>query len=257
MPRTPVLTYSTPPMSAPPLGERLHQLRTTLGEEDFDPKAWSRARVAREAGVTSAALTRLETAGCGTATSLAAVLRFYQDQGFNLAWVLVPDNEGIPLRAFRDIFEQEAQREAGHQLNHVHQLLQPVAIALDAGQSPTPETLRPLLAQVQEGIHHALGRLLPPIRLVLSAADLREYQRRLPPVRAAAAGWQPAAVHAVPYHYYEANESVPRCGSPAYYLTYDAGPHSVSNTLKCPYCRENRKQLPPVGTGALSGQDLF
>ncbi len=244
-------------MSTPPLGERLHQLRTTLGEEDFAPKAWARARVAREAGVTSAALTRLETTGHGTAASLIAVLRFYQDQGFNLAWVLAPDNGGIPLRAFRDIFEKEAQREAGYQLNRVYQLLQPVVTALDAGQSLSPEALRPLLAQVQEGIHQAISRLLPPIRLVLSAADLREYQRRLPPVRAAVAGWQPAAVHAVPYHYYEAAESVPRCGIPAYYLTYDAGPQSVSNTLKCPYCHDNRKHLPPVDTAAPSGQNLF
>lgn len=225
-------------MLALPLGERLHQLRTTLAEEDFDPKAWPRARVAREAGVPSAALARLENTGRSTAASLAAVLRFYQDQGFNLAWVLAPDNEGIPLRAFRDIFEQEAHREASYHLNRVHQLLQPVATALGTGQPPTLEALHPLLAQVQEGIYQALGRLLPPIRLVLSAADLREYQRRLPPVRAAAAGWQPAAVHAVPYHYYEAAESVPRCSIPAYYLTYDAGPQSVSNTFKCPYCRE-------------------
>ena len=224
-------------MLTTPLGERLCQLRTTLAEEDFDPKAWPRARVAREAGVSDAALARLENTGRSTADSLAAVLRFYQDQGFNLAWVLAPDNEGIPLHAFRDIFEEEAQQEAGYQLNRVHHLLQPAAAALDAGQPPTPEALRSLLEEAQRGIHQALVRLLPPIRLVLSAADLKEYQRRLPPVRAAAAGWRSAAIHVVPYHYYEAGESIPRCGSPAYYLTYDLRLERVSNSSKCPYCR--------------------
>ena len=246
-------------MSVPSLGERLHQLRTTLGEEEVDPKAWSRARVAREAGVTSAALTRLETTGRGTAASLGAVLRFYQDQGFNLAWVLAPDNEEIPLHAFRDIFEEEATREAGYHLNRVRQLLHPAATALDAGQLPTPETLRLLLAQVKEGIYQAMGRLLPPIRLVLSAADLLEYQRRLPPVQAAAAGWRPAAVHAGPYHHYQADESVPRCGNPAYYLTYDAGPQSVSDTGKCPHCQAQLGlgHLALAGAATQKRQDPF
>lgn len=152
-------------MPALPLGERFHQLRTTLAAEAYDPKAWPRARVAREAGVSGAALAQLEDTGRSTAANLAALLRFYQDQGFNLAWVLAPDNEEIPLHAFRDIFEDEAQREAGYQLNRVHRLLQPAAAALDAGQPPPPEVLRPLLEQVQQGIHQALVHLLPPIRL--------------------------------------------------------------------------------------------
>jgi len=248
-------------MPALPLGERLRQLRTTLAAEAFDPQAWPRARVAREAGVSGAALARLEDTGNSTAANLSALLRFYQDQGFNLAWVLAPDNEGIPLHAFRDIFEDEAHREAGYQLNRVHRLLQPAAAALDAGPPPTPDALRPLLEQVQQGIHQALVHLLPPIRLVLSAADLIEYQRRLPPVRAAAAGWRSAAVHVVPYHYYEAGESIPRCGSPAYYLTYDPGLELVSDTIKCPYCRAqlNKDPEPPglASAAVRNQQGLF
>jgi hypothetical protein len=208
-----------------------------LAAEASDPKAWSRARVARGAGVSDAALARLENTGRSQLASLTALLRFYQNQGFNLAWVLAPNNERIPLRAFRDIFQDDAQREAGYQLNRVQHLLQPAVAALNAGQPPTPEVLRPLLEQVQQGIHQALVHLLPPIRLVLSAADLNEYQRRLPPVLAAAAGWRSAAVHVVPYHYYEAGESLPCCGSPAYYLTYDSGLEVVSDSIKCPYCR--------------------
>lgn len=242
--RNTALLTTVPDMPALPLGERFHQLRTTLAAEAYDPKAWPRARVAREAGVSGAALARLEDTGSSSAANLAALLRFYQDQGFNLAWVLAPDNEGIPLHAFRDIFEDEAQREAGYQLNRVHRLLQPAAAALDAGQSPTPDVLRPLLEQVQQGMHRALVHLLPPIRLVLSAADLTEYQRRLPPVRAAAAGWRSAALDVVPYHYYAACESIPRCGIPAYYLTYDPGLELVSDSIKCPYCRAQLDEEP-------------
>lgn len=260
-PQPPLLPCYAFPMPTAPLGERLHQLRLTLAAEAYDPKAWPRARVAREAGVTSAALTRLETTGRGTAASLGAVLHFYQDQGFNLAWVLVPDNEEIPLHAFRDVFEEEATREAGYHLDRVRQLLQPAATTLDAGQFPTPEALHSLLAHVKEGVYQAIGRLLPPIRLVLSTADLREYQRRLPPVQAAATGWRLAVVHAGPYHYYQAGESVPHCGNPAYYLTYDAGPKSISDTGKCLDCRaqlgERQGHLPLAGTVTPKKQDHF
>ncbi len=224
-------------MSTPALGERLRQLRTTLAEEDFDSKAWSRARVAREAGVPSTALTRLENTGRGTAATLAAVLCFYQNQGFNLAWVLNFDNEAIPLHAFRDIFEEEARQKAGYQLERVHQVLQPVAAALTTGELPTPEALPPLLKKIRQGIHQALVHLLPPMRLVGSAADLQEYQRRLPPVRAAAAGWRSAVVHERPYHYYEAGDSFPRCGNPTCYLAYDPGPQEVADSNKCSSCR--------------------
>ncbi|RZL14485.1 MAG: hypothetical protein EOO62_05340 [Hymenobacter sp.] len=227
--QTPFLLTTSPAMPALPLGERLRQLRTTLAAEAFDPQAWPRARVAREAGVSGAALARLEDTGNSTAANLSALLRFYQDQGFNLAWVLAPDNEGIPLHAFRDIFEDEAH-------------------------------LRPLLKQVQRGIHQALVHLLPPIRLVLSAADLSEYQRRLPPVRAAAAGWRSAAVHVVPYHYYEAGEFLPRCGSPAYYLTYDPGLELVSDVSKCPYCRtqlNKDQETPGLASAEVRNQGLF
>lgn len=91
-------------MTALILGERLTELRRILVEEAFFPSAWSRASVAHVAGVSPAALARLEKTGAGTAATLAAVLAYYQAEGFNLAWVLTPDNAAISLRGLRDIF---------------------------------------------------------------------------------------------------------------------------------------------------------
>lgn len=224
-------------MTPPLLSERLTQLRASLGAESLAPDGWSRPQVAAAAHVAPEALTQLETTGAGDATSLAALLHFYQSLGFNLAWVLTPDNAHIPRQAFRDILEETSLRQAAEPLHALHRLLQPAAVALEAGQPPTLAAGRTLLEQVQRGIHQALGQLLPPRRLVLSAPDLREYQRRLPPVRAAAAGWRSAALYVTPYHYYEAGASVPRCGDPVYYLTYDPGLEWVSATHKCLACR--------------------
>ncbi len=233
-------------MTATLLGERLSELRAHLAAEEFDPNAGSRARVAREAGLSPGALARLEKAGTGTAAALAALLSFYQDQGFNLAWVLASAHAGVPLRAFRDIFQDSALTEARDPLLRLNRLLQPAAAAPAAGQAPPHDALHALLRQVQDGIHQALAHLLPPIRLVESAADLREYQRLLPPVRAGVAGWRSRAWHLAPYHYYEAGESIPRCGSPAYYLTYDPGLAPVSDTIKCLTCRAHVGEAPPA-----------
>lgn len=219
------------------LGERLTQLRSILMEEAFAPAAWSRASVAYIAGVSPAALARLEKTGTGTAVSLGAVLAYYQTEGFNLAWVLTPDNANIPLRGFRDIFQDEKLPQAGEPLAGLHRLLQPTMAALDAGQVPGSDALRALLTQVQQGILHALMHLLPPRRLVISEADLRAYQRQLPPVPAQSAGWRSASLYAVPYHYYAAGESLPWCGDAFSYLTYDPGLPDFSDSLKCGRCR--------------------
>lgn len=41
----------------------------------------------------------------------------------------------------------------------------------------------------------------------------------------------------MPYHYYEAGNSLPRCGDPVSYLAYDPGPEEVSNSNKCGACQ--------------------
>lgn len=91
--------------------------------------------------------------------------------------MLTPDNANIPVRGFRDIFENEKLPHAKQPLSALHRLLQPVMAGLDAGQSLPPETLPSLLTQVRQGVLHALNHLLPPRRLVLSESDLRTFQR--------------------------------------------------------------------------------
>jgi hypothetical protein len=224
-------------MNSVNIGERLFQLRAMMAAESLVPDAWPRTLLARKAGVSLAAYTRLETTGQGSIKVLTAVLHFYQSMGFNLAWVLTPDNADIPLQGFRDIFQDKKLPKARQPLTNLHRLLQPVMAGLDAGQSLPPDALRPLLTQVRQGVLHALNHLLPPRRLVLSEADLRAFQRQLPPVRAQLTGWRSAALYTVPYHYYEAGDSLPRCGDPVSYLAYDPGLEEVSNSLKCGSCQ--------------------
>ena len=59
--------------------------------------------------------------------------------------------------------------------------------------------MRTLLTQVQHGILHALKYLLPRRGLVQGEADLRAFQRLLPPVPAPSAGWRSASLYTVPY----------------------------------------------------------
>lgn len=224
-------------MSSVHIGERLTQLRAMLAAESLVPNDWPPAVLAHKAGVSRAAYTRLESSGRGSTDVLTAVLHFYQSMGFNLAWVLTPDNADIPVEAFRDIFQDEKLPRAREPLTNLHRLLQPVMAGLDANQSLPPDALRQLLTKVRQGVLHALNHLLPPRRLVLSEADLRAFQRQLPPVRANSAGWRSASLYMVPYHYYEAGDSLPRCGDPVSYLAYDPGLGDVSNSNKCGACQ--------------------
>lgn len=219
-------------MNSVHIGERLTQLRAMMAAESLVPGAWPRTHLAREAGVSLAALTRLESTGRASTEVLTAVLHFYQGMGFNMAWVLTPDNADIPVQGFRDIFQDEKLPQARQPLSTLHRLLQPVMAGLDAGQSLPPDALRPLLTQVRQGVLHALNHLLPPRRLVLSEADLRAFQRQLPPVLAQSSGWRSASLYTVPYHYYEAGDSLPRCGDPVSYLAYDPGLEEASNLEK-------------------------
>jgi hypothetical protein len=219
------------------IGERLFQLREMMAAESLVPDAWPRTLLARKAGVSLAAYTRLESTGRGSTEVVTAVLHFYQGMGFNLAWVLTPNNADIPIQGFHDIFQDEKLPQAKQPMTNLHRLLQPVMAGLDAGQSLPPDALRPLLMQVRQGVLHALNHLLPPRQLVLSEADLRAFQRQLPPVRAQSTGWRSAALYKVPYHCYEAGDFLPRCGDPISYLAYDPGLEEVSNRLKCGACQ--------------------
>ncbi|WP_022821676.1 hypothetical protein [Hymenobacter norwichensis] len=237
-------------MNSVPIGERLFQLRAMLAAESLVPNDWPRSLLAHKAGVSLAAYTRLERTGRESTQVLTAVLHFYQGMGFNLAWVLTPDNAAIPVRGFRDIFENEKLLQAREPLANLHRILLPVMATLDAGQSLPPAALRPLLTQVQQGVLHALKHLLPPRRLVLSEADLRAFQRLLPPVEAQSAGWRSASLYTVPYHYDEAGESLPRCGDAVSYLSYDPGLQEVPDSDQCGACQSRPSKVLPASVSS-------
>lgn len=223
-------------MHAVLLGERLTQLRAILAVEDLEPKAWSRAYLARAAAISPAAVTRLEKSGTGTTANLLSLLNFYQSQGFNLAWILTPSNEQIPLYKFQDAFQSGDVSEACTYLSNLRQLLQPLVTACSVASEPSYNMAAPLLHGIQERVHQALAHLLPAIRHITNEVDLSIYKRCLPPVSADSAGWRSRSIHLPPLHYYDAGESIPRCGVPYYYLTYQSKPERFSTYVCCNYC---------------------
>ena len=64
------------PMNSVHIGERLTQLRAMMAAESLVPGAWPHTHLAREAGVSLAALTRLESTGRASTEVLTALLHF-------------------------------------------------------------------------------------------------------------------------------------------------------------------------------------
>ena len=219
------------------LGERLTQLRLALGERANVKPAKSRAHVAHVAGVSPVALAQLEKNGAGTAATLAAVLAFYQEGGVNLAWVLAPDNAGLPMGGFSDILQDEKLFRQREPLPDLRQFLQPLLAAADAGPVPAPEALRAMLTQTQQRILDALQHLRPPRRPVRTGPDMRAYHRLFPPVPARSTGWHAVGMYTVPYCYAEAGDFLPRCGKEVSLSIFNEVLDEVADSDKCGACR--------------------
>lgn len=224
-------------MNSVNLGERLTRLRAIMAAKSLVPDHGSRTWLAQEIGVPFAALTRLEDIGCGDAEVLAAVLRFYQARGVNLAWVLAPDNADIPLHGPRDTFQDEKLPQERQPLADLRRLLQPLIAELNAGPTLTPEALRSLLTQIQQGIHHALKHLLPPRRVEWSKADLRAFHKFFPPVPTQSTGWHSVGRSTERYHYLEAGEILPLCGEDVPFQVFSPVLEDVPDSDKCGICR--------------------
>ncbi len=232
-------------MSSASIGKRLTHLRAILAAQSSNPNEWSRANLARTTDLSPAVVARLEKSGTGTAANLMALLEFYQCQGFNLAWILASDEERVPLYAFQDAFQCADVTESCDHLSRLRQRVQ----EFGANNEPDQEAVDNLLRFVQERTHQALVHLLPRIRYLDSESDLQVYQRHLPPVAAASAGWRSRSIHLLPLHYYDAGESVPRCGVPYYYLTYETMPLRFPGSGACPFCEQQlagKQALPGV-----------
>ena len=221
-------------MSSASIGKRLTHLRTILAAQSTNPREWSRTNLARATDLSPAVIARLEQSGIGSAANLLTLLTFYQCHGFNLAWMLASDEERVPLYTFQDAFQCADVTESCDHLGRLRQRVQ----EFGATTGPDQEPVETLLHFVQERAHQALAHLLPRIRYIDSESDLQVYQRYLPPVAAASAGWRSRSIHLLPLHYYDAGESVPRCGVPYYYLTYETKPVRFPGSGGCPFCEQ-------------------
>lgn len=86
------------------IGRRLAFLRKDLssssGSED-----WSQGRVGKATGLTQNGVMRLENSGHGSLEGLVKMLLFYYKHGYNLNWILAPDNTTLSRLILRENIE--------------------------------------------------------------------------------------------------------------------------------------------------------
>ena len=194
------------------LGERLRLCRQKLWW-DGEPPAATLARVAQGAQLPEEVVLRLEQTGEGTTAELAALLTYYVAQNLNMRWVLLPDNADIPPYLFDDRWHLPDFTHAFSLVKQLSQHVQQVALEV----------------QVDLTLSLPLDRY--------THEELAAYQRNLPPVRAAKAGWQSRVQTLRPLHYYPAGESLPACGNLGESLLYDSPPPPrVAAQAKCKTC---------------------
>ncbi|GAB3307729.1 hypothetical protein [Hymenobacter tenuis] len=87
-------------MSKTTIGKRLARLRDELAVTGEDP--WTQARVAQEAGLTQNMVARLEQSGAGSIEAFVALILFYYQRGYNINWILLPDNSMVSKLALND-----------------------------------------------------------------------------------------------------------------------------------------------------------
>jgi transcriptional regulator with XRE-family HTH domain len=76
------------------IGQRLAELRKTLSADSG--VELSQVKLAQEAGLSQEIISRLEN-GMGSTENLLTILLFYDQKGYNMRWVLIPDNQDISL----------------------------------------------------------------------------------------------------------------------------------------------------------------
>jgi len=82
------------------IGKRLAQLRNELacpGES-----TWSQGRLSEETGLTPNQIARVEQASAGSIETFVTLLSFYHRKGYNLTWILLPDNTTISKMALSE-----------------------------------------------------------------------------------------------------------------------------------------------------------
>jgi hypothetical protein len=233
-------------MNSVNIGERLTQLRATMAAKSLVPDHWSRTWLAQQAGVSLAALARLEDTGHESAEVLAAVLRFYQNRDVDVAWVLARDNADIPLHGSRSTVPDEKLLPQSPPLADLRRLLPPLMAALDAAPSLPAEDLHAQVTHLQRVALAVLNHLVPPKRVGRTEADLRAWHKFFPPVSADSTGWYPMSPVSVPYHYVEAGAFLARCGEDMANLSYYPVLENISDSDKCGACRSRMDATLPA-----------
>lgn len=77
------------------IGQRFAQLRAELSRQSG--QTWSQDKLAKELGVAQSIIAKAEK-GKGSLTNIIQMMVFFKDQGFNLDWLMTPDNTHIPTR---------------------------------------------------------------------------------------------------------------------------------------------------------------
>ena len=66
-----------------------------LRDELKGDKPWTQSDVASHTGLVTNQVARLEQSGSGSIDGFLTMLLFYQNQGYNLNWILLEDNEMV------------------------------------------------------------------------------------------------------------------------------------------------------------------
>jgi len=82
------------------IGKRLAMLRDELGGPGED--TWTQDRLAEATGLTRNMIARLEQSCSGSIESCMTLLIFYHQRGYNLSWIVLPDNSSVSKMAISD-----------------------------------------------------------------------------------------------------------------------------------------------------------
>jgi transcriptional regulator with XRE-family HTH domain len=64
--------------------------------------SWSQARLAEEAGLSRNVVARLEGSFSGSIEVCLTILFFFHQRGYNISWIILPDNSTVTKMAMND-----------------------------------------------------------------------------------------------------------------------------------------------------------
>lgn len=103
------------------IGKRLALLRDELACPGEDK--WTQARVAAETGLTQNMIGNMELSGSARIEAFLDYLIFFQKRGYNLNWILTPDNDRISKMILNESTKSVDVLTAVRQLHEVRQAI--------------------------------------------------------------------------------------------------------------------------------------